>query len=98
MGGVFQSRIYTHKHYETYPTKEPDQLLITTRILRLKGLEPGKNADGTCDSYQRYIYIHGTNREHAIGTPQSHGCILLKNRDMLTLYAAVSEQSLLWIE
>ena len=54
---------------------------ILTRILWLDGLEE-KNAN----TYQRYIYFHGTHAEDLIGTPASHGCIRLKNEDMLTLF------------
>ncbi len=54
---------------------------ILTRILRLHGLDP-ENAN----TYRRYIYFHGTNDEAAIGTPASHGCIRLRNRDMLQLF------------
>jgi len=60
--------------------------LILTRILRLAGLDP-ENAN-TAD---RYIYIHGTNREDQLGTQASHGCIRLGNADMLSLFDAVEE-------
>ena len=68
--------------------------LILTRILRLKGEEPGINSgiteDGACvDSYQRYIYIHGTNREDLLGTPASHGCIHMANADIAELFANI---------
>ena len=100
IGGVFKARVYTGQHYKDYPIQDPDEdeLLITTRILRLHGLEIGKNSGPGCDTYERYVYIHGTNREEAIGTPQSHGCILLKNDDMLALYESVAEKTLVWIE
>ncbi len=58
--------------------------LILTRILRLQGLDP-ENAN----TWDRYIYIHGTNREDQLGTPSSHGCVRLSNRDMLELFDAV---------
>lgn len=54
---------------------------ILTRILWLHGLDP-ENAN----TYRRYIYFHGTHAEAAIGTPASHGCIRLRNRDMLELF------------
>jgi L,D-transpeptidase YbiS len=62
---------------------------ILTRILWLDGLEPGKNQGGTVDSHARYIYIHGTNEEHLIGTPASHGCIRMKNADIADLFERV---------
>lgn len=58
--------------------------LVLTRILRLDGLEP-ENAN----TMDRYIYFHGTNQEHLIGFPVSHGCIRLRNDDMLILFQLV---------
>ena len=60
--------------------------LILSRILWLDGLEPGINKGGTVDSRSRYIYLHGTNQEHLIGTPASHGCIRMANRDIAALF------------
>ena len=59
---------------------------ILTRILWLEGIEPGKNSRGKVDTKSRYIYIHGTHDEAAIGTPCSHGCIRMRNLDMLDLF------------
>ena len=59
---------------------------ILTRILRLRGLEPGVNRGPGVDSYARYIYLHGTNQEHLLGHPASHGCIRLANDHMLALF------------
>ena len=61
-----------------------DEDLVLTRILTLGGLEP-RNAN----SLARYIYIHGTNQEHLIGTPASHGCVRLRNADMIALHRMV---------
>lgn len=60
--------------------------LITTRILRLGGLEKGINKGKGIDSFQRCIYIHGTPQENLIGKPASHGCIRMKNRDIEELF------------
>ena len=54
--------------------EENEKNLITTRILWLAGLEPGVNAGGAVDTYERYIYIHGTNHEHRLGAPASSEC------------------------
>lgn len=59
---------------------------ISTRILRLRGLEPGHNAGPGRDSYARYIYIHGTSHEQELGRPASHGCVRMGNRDVLDLF------------
>jgi HAD superfamily phosphoserine phosphatase-like hydrolase len=61
-----------------------DEDLILTRIMRLDGLE-AKNGN----TMQRNIYIHGTNREDRIGEPSSHGCIRLRNEDMIELFEAI---------
>lgn len=60
--------------------------LIVSRILRLRGLEPGLNAGPGVDSYARYVYIHGTNQEHLLGRPASHGCIRMASRDVMDLF------------
>jgi len=58
--------------------------LVLTRILWLDGEEPHNRT-----SKDRYIYIHGTNREDLIGTPASAGCVCLKNSDVIDLYSLV---------
>jgi len=63
-----------------------DADLILSRILWLDGLEPGINKGGSVDSRERYIYLHGTNQEELLGTPASHGCIRLANRDIADLF------------
>lgn len=70
---------------------------ITSRILWLQGLEPGVNQGGEVDSYQRYIYIHGTHEEGLIGQPASIGCVRMRNQDVIDLYAQVEEGSWVYI-
>jgi lipoprotein-anchoring transpeptidase ErfK/SrfK len=60
--------------------------IITSRIMWLEGLEPGVNKGNDIDSYQRYIYIHGTSEEDKIGTAASHGCIRMRNDDVIDLF------------
>lgn len=67
-------------------TDDPNRDWILTRILWLEGSETGKNSRGRVDTRSRYIYIHGTHEEAAIGTPCSHGCIRMNNLDMLELF------------
>jgi lipoprotein-anchoring transpeptidase ErfK/SrfK len=74
-----------------------DENQILTRILRLRGLEPGLNAGEGIDSYERYIYIHGTNNEELIGTPMSHGCICMKNDEVLRLFDACAIGTIVYI-
>jgi UDP-N-acetylmuramate--alanine ligase len=72
--------------------------LILTRILRLEGLEEGINKGAGVDSYERYIYIHGTGREDLIGKPLSHGCVCLRNFDIIRLFETVKEGTLVYID
>lgn len=72
--------------------------LILTRILRLEGLEEGINKGAGVDSYERLIYIHGTNREDLIGAPMSHGCVCLRNSDIIRLFDRVREGTLVYID
>ncbi len=60
--------------------------LIMTRILWLDGCERGLNRGGDMDSHDRYIYIHGTAHEDRIGTPDSHGCVPMRNADIAALF------------
>ncbi|WP_330925481.1 L,D-transpeptidase [Candidatus Sororendozoicomonas aggregata] len=62
---------------------------ILTRILWLSGLEPGVNRLGNVDSMRRFIYIHGTPDSEPMGVPRSHGCIRMRNNDVLTLFNQV---------
>ncbi|PAU87285.1 L,D-transpeptidase [Pseudomonas sp. WN033] len=59
---------------------------ILTRILWLCGEQPGFNRGGDCDSQRRYIYLHGTADDQPMGVARSHGCIRLRNQDMLELF------------
>lgn len=85
--GIIKGGVYTGKQadLEHYPVPiEGD--FVTTRLLWLKGLEPGKNQGGAVDSYFRRIYIHGTPEEGLIGKPSSHGCIRMTNYEVTELY------------
>ena len=75
-------------YQDTSSSKTDD---ITSRILWLAGLEEGINKGGNVDSYQRYIYIHGTSEEGKLGTPASHGCIRMSNLDVINLFDKVKE-------
>ena len=66
----------------------PDDF-ITTRIMWLTGLTEGFNRGGNVDSFDRYIYIHGTHEEGLIGKKASHGCIRMLNHDVLELYKII---------
>ncbi len=68
---------------------QPERDWILTRILWLSGREPGYNRLGSCDSMARYIYIHGTPDESFEQAPRSHGCIRMRNRDLIELFERV---------
>jgi len=70
---------------------------ITSRILWLQGEEDEINKGENIDSFKRYIYIHGTSEEGLIGQPASHGCIRLKNKDVIDLYKDVAIGTLVLI-
>jgi len=62
---------------------------ITTRIMWLTGLTEGFNKGGNVDSFNRFIYIHGTHEEGLIGRKASHGCIRMLNHDVLELFEMI---------
>lgn len=97
-GIVFKARVPTGLHYCELPDVETHPNLITSRILWLRGLEPGVNQGGNVDTYERYVYIHGTNHEDRLGTPQSAGCVLMRNIEIVELYEEMRAGDLVWIE
>jgi lipoprotein-anchoring transpeptidase ErfK/SrfK len=70
---------------------------VTSRIFWLEGLEKGKNKGDGIDSYKRYIYIHGTSEEGRLGSPSSHGCIRMKNKEVIALYRLIEVGTLVLI-
>lgn len=83
---VFVAREWTGEIYtEALAHEFPERDWILTRILRLKGLEPGKNHGGEVDTFNRFIYIHGTPDSTPLGVPGSHGCIRMRNQDVIAL-------------
>ena len=77
--------IYTSELGRTNPGRD----WILTRILWLDGKEPGKNAGEDVDTLERYIYLHGCPDEVDIARPGSHGCIRLRNQDIVELFERV---------
>jgi L,D-transpeptidase YbiS len=88
---VFKARVPTGEIYsrEYAATQPVGRDWILTRILWLAGCEPGVNLGGECDTYSRYIYIHGTPDETPLGYPGSRGCIRMRNADVIALFDAV---------
>lgn len=94
LGRIFKSRQDTGQNWKGAIS---DENLILTRILRLTGLEPGINKGPGIDSLKRYIYIHGTNQERFVGAPASHGCICMKNSDIIDIFDKVPEKTIVLI-
>ena len=67
--------------------KYPGRDWMLTRILWLSGCEVGKNRLGDVDTMRRYIYIHGSPDTAEMGKPGSIGCVRMRNRDLLELFA-----------
>ncbi|RBP50826.1 L,D-transpeptidase [Arenicella xantha] len=68
-----------------FPTRD----WILTRILWLCGNQSGFNRGGSVDTQRRYIYIHGAPDTHSMGVPSSHGCIKMRNNDIVRLFDRV---------
>lgn len=87
---VFKARQWTGEVYDAELAVEyPERDWILSRILWLSGLEAGFNQGEGCDTYQRYIYIHGTPDTEPMGIPMSHGCIRMRNDDVVELFNLV---------
>jgi len=93
IGRFFYGQIAT-LYNDTTKSKTDD---VTSRIFWLEGLEKGKNKGEGIDSYKRYIYIHGTSEEGRLGTPASHGCIRMKNKEVIDLYKIIEVGTLVLI-
>lgn len=96
INSVFVGRVPTGEVYDAaLGTNYPERDWILSRILWLSGLEEGankgSNAQGGCDTYERYIYIHGTPDTEPMGLPLSHGCVRMRNKDIVELFEQVEE-------
>ena len=90
LGAVLRGRrwtgeVWSPQLHEQFPGRD----WILTRILWLSGCERGRNRLGQVDTFRRYIYLHGTPDTEPMGVPRSHGCIRLRNRDLMELFARV---------
>jgi len=86
-GAVFVGRQFTGEICSAAQRAEqPERDWILTRIVWLAGLEEGRNLGGDVDTFSRYIYIHGTPADEPMGVPHSHGCIRMRNDDLIELF------------
>jgi lipoprotein-anchoring transpeptidase ErfK/SrfK len=88
-GTVFQSRVPLKPDDPLPPTED----LVMSRIFWLDGLE-----EHNANTRDRFIYIHGTKHEDKIGTPASHGCVRMRNADVVELFDLVDEGAQVIIE
>lgn len=87
---VFVNRRPTGEFYTPQLRAQfPQRDWILTRILWLSGTEPGKNRLGNVDTMRRCIYIHGCPDEDAMGVAGSHGCVKMRNSEMIELFDRV---------
>jgi lipoprotein-anchoring transpeptidase ErfK/SrfK len=91
LGTVFVGRrptgeIWTPALSRTHPGRD----WILSRILWLRGCEPGKNRGGSVDTMQRYIYIHGAPEDVPMGSPTSQGCIRMRNDEISELFDLIA--------
>lgn len=94
VGRVPTGEIYSAALAQAYPQRD----WILTRIMWLAGCEEGVNkgcnTEGVCDTFQRYIYIHGTPDNEPMDSPLSHGCVRMRNADIIKLFDMVAEGSM----
>jgi len=95
IGQVFREKRPTSEIWK--PGQEAKEDLVLTRILALRGEEPGRNQGSDVDSFDRRIYIHGTNDEARIGLPVSHGCVRLTNADVVAAFDRIPQGTLVLI-
>src|SRR5881227_979952 len=81
-GTIFVGRVPLEND-EMPPSTED---LVMSRILWLDGLD-----DHNANTRDRFIYIHGTRHEDKVGNPASHGCIRMRNSDVVELFELVDE-------
>ena len=94
-GTLFKNRISTNQLINENPNDNKDY--ITSIIIRIGGLEEGINKGGDVDTFQRFIYIHGTPHIDKLGYPESHGCIRMSYNDVISLFNLINYKTLVLI-
>ena len=89
-GAVFRGRRPTGEVWTAeFAAAHPGRDWILSRILWLCGEEPGRNRGGEVDTMRRYIYLHGTGDDQPMGVARSHGCVRMRNRELIELFELV---------
>jgi len=90
LNAVFVGRRWTGEIYTPeLQQAQPQRDWILTRILWLSGTQIGLNRLGQVDTMQRYIYIHGCPDSEPMGEARSHGCIRMRNQDVMDLFQRI---------
>lgn len=84
-GRRWTGEVWNQELHDQFPGRD----WILTRILWLSGCELGYNRMGAVDTFRRYIYLHGTPDSEPMNVPLSHGCVRLRNADLLDLFPQV---------
>lgn len=100
--GIFNKRQYVGAVWKKVPIAKHRKDFISTRIMRLEGLQDGFNRGRdwlgrVVDSEKRAIYIHGTTMEWKLGMPATKGCVHMSADDVISLFKEVPEGTLVWI-
>lgn len=100
--GIFNKRQYVGTTAKRLPKTLQKKDYISTRILRLEGLQPGFNKGRDwfgriVDTERRAVYIHGTTFEKALGFPSTKGCVHMSADDVISLFNSVPVGTLVWI-
>lgn len=100
--GIFHRRHYIGSTWKKLPRAQHRKDFISTRILRLEGLQPGLNKGKdwlgrTVDTEVRAVYIHGTTMEWKLGFPSTKGCIHMSADDVIALFNDIPTGTLVWI-
>jgi len=85
--------VYTPELAGSFPERD----WILSRILWLSGCQAGYNRMGEVDTMRRAIYIHGSPDSAKMGQPGSHGCIRMRNQDVIELFDLVPIRTLVEI-
>lgn len=92
-GRRWTGEVFTPELAAAFPNRD----WILTRIVWLCGLETSVNRGGNVDTQRRYIYLHGTPSDEPMGVPASHGCIRLRNRDLLYVFEQARPGTPVWL-
>lgn len=88
LNSVFRGRRPTGEIYSTeLALAHPERDWILSRIIWLCGRQWGVNRGPGVDTFRRFIYIHGTPDTEPMGIPLSHGCVRMRNKDLMALFA-----------